>query len=245
MANAANHGYLMTRMHAAAGPVLDFGCGRGDLIVAGRRQGLDVNGADIYDGPNNYTSASILAEARPFIGTITNGLLPYPSEAFVLVVANMVFEHVPDEVLRESLGDICRVLKPGGYFLALFPTADVWYEGHLNIYFPHWLSAWPRAQRSYLRLCHRLGFGAGRAAARSSDVWAECKQRYLNENVFHHRTGRIDELWRHTFGAPPVSCAADYMRFRVGQRAKLIPSRALAFVCHKRAGRVLLVRKRD
>lgn len=47
--------------------------------------------------------------------------LTYASESFDLVVANELLEHVYD--LPAALGEIQRVLRPGGRFLATFPMA--------------------------------------------------------------------------------------------------------------------------
>jgi SAM-dependent methyltransferase len=67
-----------------------------------------------------------------------------------VVISNQVFEHVfePLGMLRE----INRVLRPEGALLAMFPTSDIWFEGHLGLYFVHWLHGWPRLQHAYCRL---------------------------------------------------------------------------------------------
>jgi ubiquinone/menaquinone biosynthesis C-methylase UbiE len=49
-------------------------------------------------------------------------ILPFRSEAFDLVTANMVVEHVRQPA--ELLGEVRRVLKPGGEFL--FHTPNLW-----------------------------------------------------------------------------------------------------------------------
>src|SRR5271166_5045633 len=56
---------------------------------------------------------------------------------FDMVISNQVFEYIPDPT--RILPEIARVLKPGGQFLALFPFREIWYEGHLGLYFAHWL----------------------------------------------------------------------------------------------------------
>ncbi|WP_006788226.1 class I SAM-dependent methyltransferase [Thiorhodospira sibirica] len=45
--------------------------------------------------------------------------LTFPDGSFHVIVCNEVFEHVPD--IDASLGELCRVLKPGGALVGTFP----------------------------------------------------------------------------------------------------------------------------
>ncbi len=47
--------------------------------------------------------------------------LSFPDGSFDVVFSNEVFEHVPD--LRRAVGEIARVLRPGGLLLGTFPFA--------------------------------------------------------------------------------------------------------------------------
>jgi SAM-dependent methyltransferase len=47
--------------------------------------------------------------------------LPFPDAAFGGVLSNCVLEHIPD--LRSALGEISRVLAPGGTFATTVPSA--------------------------------------------------------------------------------------------------------------------------
>src|SRR5215471_3782706 len=110
--------------------ILDFGCGAGELVEAGIAAGLNMSGADVF-----YEGAS----ARPRGGRIheiRDGVLPFPDATFGLVVNNQVMEHVED--LDAALHEIHRVLRPGGLVLSVFPSRDVWREGHIGIPFSHW-----------------------------------------------------------------------------------------------------------
>ncbi len=42
--------------------------------------------------------------------------IPYPDETFDVVIANHMLYHVPDR--PKAIGEICRVLKPGGQLIA-------------------------------------------------------------------------------------------------------------------------------
>lgn len=233
---------------AAQPRVLDFGCGHGTLIDLARRRGRDFWGTDSYPGLWSSWADELPEAVRPYVRAMDGDRIPFPDRHFDVVVANMVFEHVPPLALDGALREIRRVLKPGGAFLAIFPVTDTWFEGHIGVYFPHHLRGWPRLQNAYLRLCYGAGFGYSRSVVRSGAEWSAWGVDLLNTSVFHHRPGTVKRVWSDTFGSPVQSLAADYMRFRLrmGEAARHAPVDALlAFVCHKRAGRVIAVRRRD
>jgi hypothetical protein len=43
-----NYRYFLARASSIGGRILDYGCGRGEVVAMGRAQGLDVWGADTY-----------------------------------------------------------------------------------------------------------------------------------------------------------------------------------------------------
>lgn len=151
----------------------------------------------------------------------------------------MVFEHVPQPV--PALVEIARVLKPKGRFLALFPTYEVWFEGHLGVYFPHWLSSYPKLQRAYLKLLYRLGFGFKRMD--SADTWVAWRQKQLGTTIIHHLERDIMTWWQSVFGAKPENFAPTYMRARIPGLERL-PDWLLKAICRRRVGLVLLSERR-
>jgi SAM-dependent methyltransferase len=253
-AGKLNYDYLLhaTRSltQSASARVLDFGCGRGELVANARRSGLDFWGADSYDR-TFFSQSDCVAESASFVKGIEDGHLPFGDAEFDVVISNQVFEHITWPGIERATAEIARVLKPGGYFLALFPTAEVWFEGHLGVYFPQRMRRWPRLQRLYLTLCHAAGFGYSRNPGQRSYDWAANRQHALNTYVFHYRLRDINALWAEQFGEPPRNCAVDYMQYRVSRQLPKLNaisqwrplSCLLSFVCQKRAGEVLLVRK--
>src|SRR5580704_8038142 len=103
------------------------------------------------------------------------------------VVSNQVFEHMPAPI--DALIEIARVLKPGGVLLAIFPHAEVWFEGHVGLYFAHWLARRPGLQKAYLVFCHRIGLGYFRDGG--TTAW----QHILRAVTFYHRRRDIEEWW--------------------------------------------------
>src|ERR1700721_1968866 len=156
-----NNQYLLDRIHRLGLPAraLDFGCGNGALVAAGRAAGLNVYGAETYyDGhrSEDATLARTWGCDETIVRRIDDGRLPFEDQYFDIVVHNQVFEHVKD--LTRAAGEIHRVLKPGGIMVGIFPTQGVLREPHLGLPCVHWFrpgffrSVWVKGTRM-------LGFG--------------------------------------------------------------------------------------
>jgi len=105
---------LVAELLAGAGRVLDVGCGEGQisrmLEAAGtgtRAVGLDPTWAQLTTARDRAGGPSyVQADA---------GHLPFADGAFDAAVACLVFEHIPDAAA--ALGEVARVLEPGGRFV--------------------------------------------------------------------------------------------------------------------------------
>jgi SAM-dependent methyltransferase len=241
-----NYAYALDRAVSLSGTdrptILDYGCGLGQIVELGLSRGVDIYGVDTFEGPYRNWHGELRPELRDRIQRMSHGGIPFEDETFDAVIANQVIEHIaaPLPVFRE----INRVLKRGGVFVALFPVAETWYEGHVELYFAHWLP--PPLQRAYLRFCHRTGFGLHREMG---PAWWEAT---LLEDAFYHRSATIDLWLKDAFGVPADSLAGDWMLARTNslKRWPLTPLARhkairplLEFACHVRAGRVLFARK--
>ena len=69
------------------GRLLDYGCGRGEVVIAARAAGLDAYGTDIY-----YAGAETRAPDTPFIRPMNDGQIPFEDGSFNLVTNNQVME---------------------------------------------------------------------------------------------------------------------------------------------------------
>ncbi|MGH2454262.1 MAG: class I SAM-dependent methyltransferase [bacterium] len=90
------------------GRLLDVGPGHGSFLAYARDQGWHTFGVDI-------SRHAVQLARRLYDLEIANGTLQaaaFPDDAFDLVHLSHVLEHVPD--LRGTLGEVQRVLKPGG-----------------------------------------------------------------------------------------------------------------------------------
>ncbi|RSD17233.1 class I SAM-dependent methyltransferase [Amycolatopsis eburnea] len=127
--------------------VLDAGCGSGPLFAALRERGAVVSGFD--------QSAGMVEQARRRLGDDADlrvadlaEPLPYPDGEFDLVTASLVLHYLRD--WAPTLGELKRVLKPGGRLIAsvnhpLMVNLTHRQEGPRPDYFAHytWTDEFP------------------------------------------------------------------------------------------------------
>ncbi|MBV9659608.1 MAG: methyltransferase domain-containing protein [Acidimicrobiales bacterium] len=99
-----------------ASAVLDVGCGEGQV----GRLAARVPGVEVVVGVDP-TQAQVAEAARRGggvqVGRADAAALPFSSGSFDAAVACLVFEHI--EAFEEAIGELARVLCPGGRFLFL------------------------------------------------------------------------------------------------------------------------------
>jgi SAM-dependent methyltransferase len=192
--------------------ILDFGCGAGRLVAEARAAGLDMQGTDVYYGGS---TARAEAQAAGLLGTavheIRGGRLPFPDAAFDLVVDNQVIEHVED--LDRDLAEIHRVLKPGGTLLSIFPSRDVWREGHIGIPFAHWFPRGSRARFWYVWALRSLGFGYWKKQAPTRRQWTIDKLAWLDAYTRYRSRAEIFRAFERYFRNRGGE--AGYIRYRL------------------------------
>src|SRR5262245_49886596 len=99
------------------GPVYDLGCGPGQTTAFLHGCGIDVRGLDL--------SAGLLCEARrrhPGLEFQVGDMLALPlaDASLAGVVAFYAIVHISPAGLRRALGEMWRVLRPGGRLLLAF-----------------------------------------------------------------------------------------------------------------------------
>jgi len=200
--------------------ILDFGCGAGRLVAAGREAGLNMAGADVFYGGSDSRAQ---AEAGGLLGgavrEITGGRVPFPDQSFDLVVNNQVMEHVED--LDATLSEIHRVLKPGGVVLSLFPSRDVWREGHIGIPFSHRFRKGSRMRFLYTWTLRSFGLGTWKQQAATCRQWALDKLAWIDAYTRYRTRSEIfagyNRHFRNQLREP------DYIRFRLCDRSWRAP----------------------
>jgi 2-polyprenyl-3-methyl-5-hydroxy-6-metoxy-1,4-benzoquinol methylase len=95
--------------------ILDFGCGRGELVGWLRKHKARAFGVDI---DNRFTKSGIILDSiykddLPILSTLKNNKDSiFPDDFFDIVISDQVLEHVAN--LADVTGEIHRVLRSGG-----------------------------------------------------------------------------------------------------------------------------------
>ncbi|MDQ2669616.1 MAG: methyltransferase domain-containing protein [Gemmatimonadota bacterium] len=98
--------------------VLDVGCGTGELALrASRLVGEEGEVVAIDPGPRQIARARAKAAARGVVVDFGTGVierLDFPPARFDVVLSTLMMHHLPDDVKRQGIAEVGRVLRPGG-----------------------------------------------------------------------------------------------------------------------------------
>ncbi len=100
-------------------PVLDLGCGRGELLLLLREAGVDATGVE---GDPALAEAARRRGLKVVEGEVLEVLKDQESESRGAVTAMHLFEHLTSAKLIAVLAEIRRVLRPGGLLIAECPN---------------------------------------------------------------------------------------------------------------------------
>jgi 2-polyprenyl-3-methyl-5-hydroxy-6-metoxy-1,4-benzoquinol methylase len=102
--------------------VLDFGCGRGDLLAHLFARGIAASGLEFSPDSARVTSERFARE--PLFG----GVAARPEElgpaSYDVVLLVEVIEHLLDEQIPPTLAEISRLLAPGGAVVVTCPNGE-------------------------------------------------------------------------------------------------------------------------
>ncbi len=98
--------------------VLDVGCSTGTLAIevqqrvgaTGRVFGIDPGTQQIARARSKAARRNLPIDFQ--IGVIEH--LAFPDQTFDVVLSTLMMHHLPDDLKRQGLAEIARVLKPGG-----------------------------------------------------------------------------------------------------------------------------------
>jgi 2-polyprenyl-3-methyl-5-hydroxy-6-metoxy-1,4-benzoquinol methylase len=114
---------------AADGPVIDIGCGSGELVRCLIRDGYDASGIDV--SPEQVALAH-----SGGLGTIRQGdyreLLTERPGKLAAVTATDLLEHLTKPEVLATFDAVATALQPGGRFVARVPNAVSPFGGHVR-----------------------------------------------------------------------------------------------------------------
>jgi 2-polyprenyl-3-methyl-5-hydroxy-6-metoxy-1,4-benzoquinol methylase len=128
--------------------VLNVGCGTGGFNAAAERAGASTWGIDASFDAIRICELRRSLGAGGWYARAAAEALPFPDGAFDVVYCLSTLEHV--ESVEVAVGEMVRVLRPGGAVLLYAPNAWALYENHYKIFWP------PRCPKPLARLYLRL-----------------------------------------------------------------------------------------
>ena len=224
--------------------VLDYGCGAGEIVEELLLRRVNAFGCDVfYGGADRLSSVRTTLLENDVVRRMEGSVIPFGDDSFDFVINNQVMEHVED--LDTVLAEIHRVLKPGGTVLSLFPSKEVWHEGHCGIPFLH------RFPRGRFRLCFTaalrlLGFGYHKDKHEGVIHWSRRQCEYLDRWTCYRTQRDIDSAYSRYFS--DIQHIEDcWLQVRTGRRLTncglLAPTQRL--IVTRLCGLVFTTRKVD
>lgn len=138
-----------------AGPVIDIGCGQGELVRLLLADGYDAEGADV--SPEQVAIAHAAGLHRVRLGDYREILAGRPG-SLAAVTATDLLEHLAKPEVLETFDAVAAALRPAGAFIARVPNAVSPFGGHIRYGdFTHesWFTA-----RSVRQLAAAAGFAS-------------------------------------------------------------------------------------
>ena len=128
--------------HVNSACIIEIGSGLGLFTLVGRL--LKYNIVGIEPSSDRY-EASLRVAPKVFAHNgvedsliqASSEALPLPSARVDIITSFQALEHVAN--LAQTLGEMRRVLKPGGVLFAQVPNYASWYEAHYGLFMPLWL----------------------------------------------------------------------------------------------------------
>lgn len=230
---------------------LDYGCGAGEVVRMAQQVGFDAYGVDLFYAGGSYRGE---AERAGLLGSrvfeLENGIIPFPEERFDVVVSNQVFEHIDD--FTDPVLEVNRILKPQGLFINLFPTNEVWREGHIGIPFAHWFAKGSSLRHWYSLGLRFLGVGFNKQGM-TARRWTAVNLAWIDDWTFYKPLSVVIDCFEPYFHVEEY--AGDYFSYRLGRHPRLNRLAFLfrhgrmngvaGFLCRHLSGHVFVLKKLD
>jgi SAM-dependent methyltransferase len=113
------------KRYLSHGKILDWGSGYGQMLFLLHNRGFDVIGCELTEHYKHGTLADVIGQKIVYLSDPVK--LPFENSSFHGMLSCGVLEHVANP--EESLKEIKRVLKKGGYFFIYhLPNKFSWIE---------------------------------------------------------------------------------------------------------------------
>jgi SAM-dependent methyltransferase len=137
-------------------PVLDAGCGRGELLDLLREEGIEAIGVDL--DPQLVDHCRAKGHENVEVGDVVEWLAAAPDASLGAVFSAQVVEHLPVESLERFLAEALRALRPDGVFIA--ETVNPHSLRALRAFWVDLTHQSPIFPEVLLQLCRGTGFGS-------------------------------------------------------------------------------------
>ena len=141
---------------AGHGPVLDVGCGRGEMLSLLAEAGIPATGIDLdlsmLERARGQGLQVAQADAIEYLSALPDGSLG-------AIVSFQVVEHLPVQAIRQLAAQSRRVLRPGGVFIA--ETVNPHSPPALKVFWLDLTHVRPLFPESLLLLTQECGFESG------------------------------------------------------------------------------------
>jgi len=118
------------RISSPDAAIVDLGCGFGRLLLALKRAGYsNIRGVDL--SPEQVGIAASLGLDNVACDDVISYTRQLASASVDVVFALDLLEHLPKDALLELVGEVYRVLKPGGRFVVHVPNGEAIFSGRV------------------------------------------------------------------------------------------------------------------
>ncbi len=155
---------FLRSLNVLNGNVLDYGCGKGDLMARILDKNVTVSGLDY--SPDSIATVRDRYKGHPSFGVaevVTDTTLPFSDDSFDLVLSIETIEHLfPDDIVP-TFERLLPLVKPGGYIFVTTPYEenledDMCFCPNCSTVFHRWLHFSSFDVSKLVGIMERVGF---------------------------------------------------------------------------------------